>query len=91
MVHDAVNALFEAGASAFVLNHLRVLLKDRQVKGVSIVSCVFFLLWGCWNIGWYYVALGQPYSLCCGVFVVLANAAYVIALVWFKHLDSSHD
>jgi hypothetical protein len=91
MVHDAVNAVFEALAGAFVLNHLRVLLKDRQVRGVSLVSSVFFLVWGCWNTGWYYAALRQPYSLYCGLVVVLANAAYVAALVWFKHRRASND
>lgn len=43
---DIINGTFEALASLMVLNHCRVLLKDRTVAGVSIASTIFFTLWG---------------------------------------------
>ena len=82
MTPDLVNGLFEALAGLFVINHCRVLLRDRAVAGVSIASVAFFTLWGVWNL-WYYPNLGQFWSLVGAVFIVLANAVYVGLLIRF--------
>ena len=82
MTPDLLNGLFEALAGLFVLNHCRVLLRDRAVAGVSIASTAFFTLWGVWNL-WYYPNLGQFWSLAGAVFIVLANAIYVGLLIRF--------
>jgi len=82
MSPDLINGLFEAFAGLFVLNHCRVLLRDRAVAGVSIASVAFFTLWGVWNL-WFYPNLGQLWSLVGGVFVVVANALYVGLLIRF--------
>lgn len=84
MIPDLINGLFEALAGLFVLNHCRVLLRDRAVAGVSIASTAFFTLWGLWNL-WFYPQLGQFWSMVGGVFVVLANTVYVALLVRFAH------
>ena len=39
---DLINSLFELFASFFVLNNCRVLYKQKEVKGVSIISTAFF-------------------------------------------------
>lgn len=80
---DIINAAFEAAAGIFVLNHCRVLLKDRETRGVSILSTVFFMCWGFWNV-FYYPALEQPFSAAAGVFVALANAIYIALMVRFR-------
>lgn len=84
MIPDLINGLFETLAGLFVLNHCRVLLRDRAVAGVSIASTAFFTLWGIWNL-WFYPQLGQFWSMVGGVFVVLANTVYVALLVRFAH------
>lgn len=86
MSSDLINAVFEALASGFVCNHLRVLLQHKEVKGVSIASSIFLLVWGLWNTAWYYGSLGQQYSLWCALLMTLANASYVSALLWFGWL-----
>lgn len=73
---DGINGLFELAAGFFVLNHCRVLSIHKQVRGVSLTSVAFFLLWGVWNM-YYYPALNQPISFYGGVFVVAANAYYL--------------
>lgn len=80
---DLINGTFELLASIMVLNHCRVLLKDRAVAGVSVASTAFFTLWGVWNI-YYYPLLGQVYSLIGGIFVVMANSIYVVLLFEFS-------
>ena len=84
MIHaDAVNGGFETLAGVMVLNHCRVLLAQRSVRGVSVTSCVFFTLWGLWNLI-YYPSLGQSMSWVGGMFVVAANVVYVGLLVHFR-------
>lgn len=85
---DLINGTFEALAGLMVLNHCRVLMKDRAVAGVSIASVIFFTLWGVWNI-WYYPHLGQIWSMVGGIFVVLANIIYVALLIRFADSDMS--
>lgn len=86
---DLINGTFEALAGLMVLNHCRVLAKDRAVAGVSIASVIFFALWGVWNL-WYYPHLGQIWSMVGGIFVVLANLIYVAMLIRFTTADFRH-
>lgn len=73
---DAINGGFELSAGFFVLNHCRVLYLHKETRGVSMLSVIFFTVWGLWN-PWYYSALNQPLSFYGGLFVVAANALYV--------------
>lgn len=84
MLADATNALLEFSGALFVLGHCRAVWRDKQVKGVSIISTVFFLLWGIWNL-YYYPSLGQWFSLVGGIFLALANCLWVGLLIRFRH------
>ena len=86
MTNDLINGLFELLAALFVLNHCRVLLRDRAVAGVSILSTLFFTLWGCWNLH-YYPALDQWLSFYGGLCIVIANTYYIALLVRFRALS----
>jgi len=87
---DFINGLIEAFAGLFVLNHCRVLYADKSVRGVSIVSALFFTLWGFWNL-YYYPQLNQPVSFYGGLFVVLANAVYISMMVVYRRRTASVD
>lgn len=87
MMNDLVNGLFELLAALFVLNHCRVLMRDRAVAGVSVVSVAFFTTLGLWNL-LYYPSLGQSFSFICGLFVAAANALYIGMLVYFRRCRS---
>ncbi len=83
---DAINALLETAGGFFVLGHCRAVWRDREVKGVSIISVVFFLLWGAWNL-YYYPSLGQWLSFAGGIFLALANVLWVGLMIYFRHGD----
>lgn len=87
MTPDIVNGLFEAGASIMILNHARVLYRDKVVRGVSILSTVFFLAWGMWNL-YYYPHLGQMFSFWCGIAVATANAVWVAMLLFYARREA---
>ena len=81
---DYINATFELLAGGFVLVHCRRVMKDKQVKGVSIVATSFFALWGFWNL-YYYPSLGQWWSLWGGLSVVTANCVRVALMVRYRN------
>ncbi|BCJ91730.1 hypothetical protein IZ6_24650 [Terrihabitans soli] len=79
---DLLNAAFEAAAALFILNHCRVLYRDKSVRGVSITSTVFFTGWGFWNLI-YYPSLGQSWSFYAGMAVVAANALWLGLMLFY--------
>ena len=85
---DLINAAFEFLAGIFVLNHCRVLLKDKDVKGVSVLSEVFFIAWGFWNVI-YYPHLGQDLSFKCGVFLCVTNLIKMALLLKYKEKNNN--
>lgn len=80
---DAINGTFELSAGFFVLNHCRVLYRHKEARGVSLLSVIFFTVWGLWN-PYYYSALNQPLSFYGGLFVCAANALYVGMMVSYR-------
>lgn len=76
---DIINAGFEFGAGFAVLHHCFTLYEHKQARGVSPLAVLFFTLWGVWNL-FYYPHLGQFWSFAGGIFITLANTAYVCML-----------
>ncbi|KKL45911.1 hypothetical protein LCGC14_2350840, partial [marine sediment metagenome] len=55
---DFINGAFELLGAVAIFGHVRRVLKDKAVAGVSILSVCFFASWGLWNL-YYYPSLGQ--------------------------------
>lgn len=81
LLPDFINGIFELSGGLFILNHVRVLIRHQRVAGVSLLSNLFFLSWGFWNL-FYYPHLGQWVSFAGGVFLSLTSALYNI-LLWY--------
>lgn len=79
---DTINGLFEVLGGIFILNHCRVLYKAKQLTGVSIISTVFFTLWGVWNL-YFYPSLDQWVSFAGGVVITVANLLWVGMMVYY--------
>ena len=80
--NDLVNGSYELLGGVFVLLNIIRLLRDKQVKGVSIVSVAFFTSWGYWNLH-YYAHLGQWCSWLGGIGVVTANTVWVGLMIYY--------
>lgn len=80
---DIINCCFEIVGAVLVMNHCRVMLHDRAVKGVSIVSTILFTLWGVWNLK-YYSGLQQWYSLGGSVLLMLVNVMWVGMMLYYR-------
>lgn len=81
-IPDLINGSFELLAAAAVLNNCWTVWQHKQVRGVSIASTAFFLLWGVWNL-YYYPYLDQFFSFAGGIAITIANIIYVALLVRF--------
>lgn len=86
---DLINSGFEASAGFFVLNHCRVLMREKAVRGLSVVSIIFFSMWGIWNIV-YYPSLGQWFSFCGGIFVTTANMIYTMMILYYRRQEQKN-
>ena len=87
-IADLINAGFEAGGGLFILNHCRVLYKDKELKGVSIISTVFFSMWGAWNL-YYYPSLDQWISFYGGLVITLANMLWVGMMIHYYNKNKT--
>jgi uncharacterized membrane-anchored protein len=80
---DYINGTFEFLAGFMILNHCRQVVRDKQVKGVSLVSTAFFALWGMWNL-YYYPALDQWVSFFGGMLIMLANTLWIVLMIRYR-------
>jgi hypothetical protein len=82
-VPDLINGLFETFGGVAVLNNCKRVLIDKQVKGVSWLSVLFFSSWGYWNT-FYYSNLNQWLSFIGGLLIVLANTWWLYLLFKYR-------
>lgn len=80
---DAINGCFEFMGAILLLLNVRRLLRDKRIAGVSLLPTAFFTAWGLWNM-LYYPHLGQWWSFCGGVAVVVVNATWVALAVYYN-------
>jgi hypothetical protein len=80
---DLINGMFEMASGLFLWNNVRLLVRDRAIRGVSIVTTAVFSAWGFWNL-FYYPHLGQWASFAGGINVVAANTAWVILAMRYR-------
>lgn len=85
---DFINGTFEALAGLMILNHCRVLYRDKLVRGVSAVSTAFFFAWGVWNL-FYYPHLGQWWSFAGGLVIVAANCLWLGMMIYYKREEEA--
>lgn len=83
MTPDMINAVFEAMGGIMILNHCRVLYKAKTSKEISLISTMFFLSWGIWNI-FYYYSLDQTFSWYCGLSIALANLLWIGLILYYR-------
>lgn len=87
MSPDLINGFFELFATFFICLHIRRTLKDKSVKGVSIVATVFFFAWGVWNI-YFYPSQKLWWSFAGGLLVAIANLVWVVLMVVYHRRET---
>ena len=80
VVPDAINGLFEITGGFVVLLNVRQILRDKCVRGVHWGPCLFFSIWGWWNL-FYYPFLEQWISTAGAGFVALSNTTWCVMVL----------
>lgn len=84
MIQDRINALFETAGIFAALYNCLVLIQDAgTVRGVSVISTLFFTLWGAWNL-YYYRHLGQTESQLAAGGLVAANSLWMGLFFYYR-------
>ena len=79
---DVVNGSFELCGGAFILLNCLTLYRHKLVRGVNVVSTVYFNLWGFWNL-YYYPHLDQWASFWGGIGICAGNTLWVTLMVHY--------
>lgn len=87
MSPDMINGLFEFAGGGMILNHARVLYRDKMVRGVSKFSTAVFSSWGFWNL-FYYPSLDQWWSFAGGCTIVIANCLWLALMFHYKNKEA---
>jgi uncharacterized membrane protein YfcA len=81
-MNDLINGLCGTIGGLFVFNNCYTLYKDKNVKGVSKLSTLFFTLWS-YFILYYYSSLDQWLSLLGGILMALGNTIWLIMAMYY--------
>jgi hypothetical protein len=82
-IADAINGGFEFLSGFMLWRNVAILLRQKQVRGVSVLTTAMFATWGYWNL-YYYPSLNQWLSFFGGLNVVASNTTWVVLAVIYS-------
>lgn len=85
-MNDVVNGAFEILGFFFIIPSIRLLYRQKEVKGISPWHVGFFVSWGYWNL-FYYPSLGQTLSFYGAGTLALANTVYLGQLLYYGRIN----
>lgn len=80
---DIINGLFEVAGGVAIFGHVRAILRDKAVRGVSWTAVLFFTAWGYWNL-FYYPHLDQWFSFFGGLLIVAGNTLWIALILKYR-------
>lgn len=85
---DLTNAFFEMFGAVLSSTSIFALLKEKEVRGVSIWPSVFFITWGFQNL-FFYKIVNQPISQIAAVFMLLSNIVWFGLALYYKRQNKN--
>ena len=86
--NDSINSVFEVAGTIFYYFSIIKILKDKCVRGISMMICVFFWVWAVWNCLYLY-SLHQRFSFCWSITYAIANSAWLVLAFYYYFVDKS--
>jgi predicted double-glycine peptidase len=80
---DITNSAFEFFGLFIIIYNCIVLYKDKEIKGISILSGIYFFIWSTWNL-FYYLSINHLFSLIIGILISIANITWAILAIHSK-------
>ena len=82
---DIVNMTFFFSSSFVIWLNVMKIYKDKQIRGVKLIPGVFFCVSCSWGI-FYYVKLGQPWSVIGMILMAIANFAWTFLAIYYTKI-----
>ena len=79
---DLINCIFRYGAGFVILRNIYLLHIQKEVKGISKISTVFFLSMGLWDLV-FYGANGFSLSFLSSCFVASCNMIWLYQMFYY--------
>ena len=83
---DHINAIFTVGGIMFVIINILQLTKDKQVKGVSIISMLFFGIWSWW-LAFFYYKNSHYYSMIAAIFMGVFEIVWISLWMYYRFIN----
>lgn len=80
---DIGNGFFEGGLAVLLTYNIKSLIRDKEVKGASLLPSIFVTIWGYWNL-YYYPSLHQWISFVGGLGVCFMNTWWLSLAFYYK-------
>jgi hypothetical protein len=80
---DEVNSLMECIGGVLIWLNVREIYKDKDAKGISIWTTIFFNYW-CLNYFYFYASLGQWCSVVANFFYATGNITWLVLFIYYK-------
>lgn len=81
---DIINGIFVFSASFFYAINVYKLMKDKQVKGYTFSSLVFFCAWNIWNAVFFLTSTDFFWSKVSSITCAAINTTYLLIAYRYK-------
>ena len=81
-IADTINGVYEMTGSIALAWNCVTTYRDKEIKGISLASMVFFTSWGYWNL-YYYPSLHQWMSTLGAAMMVLFNTIWLFQAMYY--------
>lgn len=82
MWQDLINGSFETLSGFVLLLHCVQMYKDKKIRGISVLACLYFVTWSYWNL-YYYPHLSQWTSFIGGAWTSLVHTVWFGMIVYY--------
>ncbi|HAI17539.1 MAG TPA: hypothetical protein DCM10_05685 [Xanthomarina gelatinilytica] len=80
-MYDQINSGFIFVAGIFYVLNLLKLIKDKDVKGISKLSIVFFSIWNIWTLFFFLMVTEFWWTIGAYIIVTVLNVVYIILMI----------
>lgn len=80
-MYDQINSGFIFVAGIFYVLNLLKLIKDKDIKGISKLSIVFFSIWNIWTLFFFLMVTEFWWTIGAYIIVTVLNVVYIILMI----------
>ncbi len=85
MNFDMINGLILLGGAFVSTLNIHQILKDGSVKGIHWFPTLYFVIWGYWNIIYFYSS-SSFISTIGSVVLAIANTTWLLLILYYKFI-----